>query len=297
MEGGIQMNRNRWLIVIAVALMLSAGLTYLIFRVVQKRLRPPEETKRIVVAAQKLSLGKSITEEDVKMADWPKSIPLEGSFNSLETVLERGVISTIYPNEPILDVKLAPREGGAGLPSVIPDGMRALSLKVDSVIGVAGFVLPGTRVDVVLTGTPPNAKEGVVSRIVLENIQVLTAGQQVEQDAKGQPVNVSVVTLLVTPEQAQEMVLMGSDRVQLLLRNPLDTEIIDPEAVARERLFVPDKKAKPETETLKKSVQPKRRIVVAPTPKPEPKPEPRITTIEMIRGNSKENLNFTEKAQ
>lgn len=290
------MNRNRWLVVIAIALVLSAGLTALIFRVVKQRLKPPEETAKIVVAAQKLSLGMRLSKDDVKLADWPKSIPLEGGFSDLEAVVDRGVITTIFPNEPVIDAKLAPREAGAGLTTIIPDGMRALSVKVDNVIGVAGFVLPGTRVDVVLTGTPPN-KEDVVSRIVLENVQVLTAGTNVEQDINGKPQNVSVVTLLVTPEQAQELVLAGLDRIQLALRNPLDTEEMDPVAANRDALFIPGKQTKSEPEPVKKSIQPRRPPVAAAAPPPPPKPEPRVMSIEMIRGNSKETLDFTEEAE
>ena len=286
------MNRNKWLVVLAVALVLSTGLTYTIFRIVKQRLQPPKETNRIVVAAQKLSLGKRITEEDIKLADWPKSIPLEGSFQDLETVIDRGVVSTIYPNEPVIDAKLAPREGGSGLPTIIPDGMRAVSVKVNNVIGVAGFVLPGTRVDVVLTGTPPNSRSEV-SRIVLENVQVLTAGTNVEQDVNGKPENVSVVTLLVTPEQAQKLILAGLDRIQLALRNPLDTEEKDLEASERAALFVPQEKAK-KAPTVKRSVKPRPTPVV--TPKPPPPPENRVTSIEMISGTDKKTVTFTEKA-
>ena len=287
------MNRNRWMVVIAVALVLSAGLTYLIIRVLNKSLQPPEENTKIVVAAQKLPLGKRITEQDIKLADWPKSFPLEGSFQNIETVIDRGVVATIYPNEPIIDAKLAPREGGAGLPAVIPDGMRAVSVKVDSVIGVAGFVLPGTRVDVILTGKPSD--KNPESRIILENVQVLTAGTNVEQDANGKPQDVPVVTLLVTPEQAQKLALAGMDRIQLALRNPLDTEEKDPKAVDRASLFLPEKpETKPAT-AVKKSVRPKPVRVAAPPPAP-PKPEPAVRSIEMISGNEKETLKFTEPA-
>jgi pilus assembly protein CpaB len=290
------MNRNRWLVVIAVALVMSVGLTYLIFRIVEKRLQPPEETTKIVVAAKPLSLGNRITKEDVKLADWPKSLPLEGSFGSIETVIDRGIVSSIVPNEPIIDAKLAPREGGAGLQAIIPDGMRAVSVSVNSVKGVAGFVLPGTKVDVILTGTPPQGG-GVVSRIVLENVQVVTAGPIVTQDVNGQPQNVSVVTLLVTPEQAQELVLAGRDNIQLALRNALDTEEIDPEASERDELFVPQKKAKPKTPAVKSSVRPKPRPAVVSTPPPPPKPEYRVIPFELYEGPSKKTLEFKERVQ
>jgi pilus assembly protein CpaB len=288
------MNRNRWLVVIAVALVMSIGLTYLIFRIVQKRLQPREETTKIVIATQKLSLGQRITEEDIRLGDWPLSIPIEGSFGDLETVIDRGVTSTIYPGDPITDARLAPREGGAGLPTVIPDGMRAVGVAVNNVISVAGFVLPGNRVDVIVTGTPPNGS-GVVSRIFLENVEVLTAGQSVTQDVNGQPQNFSVVNLLVTPEQAQELVLAGRDSIQLSLRPALDTEEIDPEASKREELFVPQKKAKPKTAAVKSPVKPRPRPVVTPPLQPQPKPEIRVTSIEMIQGDTKKTLEFRER--
>ena len=290
------MNRNKWLIVIAVALALSLALTFLIIGIVKKRLQPPELTAKVVVAAKNLSVGMTITDGDVKLADWPKSYPLEGSFGDLEPVLGRGVVTSIYPNEPVLDAKLAPREAGTGLPSMIPDGMRAVSVKTNDVIGVAGFVLPGTRVDVILIGKPVD--NGVAaSRIILENVQVVTAGTNVEQDANGRPQNVSVVTLLVSPEQAQKLALAGSDKIQLALRNPLDTEEKDPAAVDRPSLYVTEKQKTNETTTVKKSVRPRPTTpVAAPKQQPPSKPEPVVRSVEVIGGNEKETLKFTEPA-
>lgn len=291
------MNRSRWLAVIVVALVLSAGLTFLIFRIVKKRLQPPEETTKIVVAAEKMERGSPITEENVKLADWPTSSPVEASFQSLDEVMGRGVQATIYPGDPITDLKLVPREGGTGLTSLIPDRMRAQAVKVDSVIGVAGFVQPGDHVDVVLTGTPPKGGQGMVARIAVENIEVLSVGQQIEQDAAGKPVNVPVVTLSVTPEQAQEIALAGIDKIQLILRNRFDKEEIDPVATEREELYEPEKESKPKAPSVKRSVQPAPAPPkIASTP-PKPKPEVVPFEMEIYKGTNKEIRNFNEKTE
>ncbi|MDM7997852.1 MAG: Flp pilus assembly protein CpaB, partial [Acidobacteriota bacterium] len=154
------MNRNRMLVLAIVALMLSGGVTYLAYRVLQARIQPPQVTTQIVVAAKKLDLGYRITKDDVKLAEWPKSTPLEGSLDKIELAVDRGTITSLLPNEPILESKLAPKGAGAGLMTMIPEGMRALSIQVNSVIGVAGFVLPGSRVDLVLTAVPPKDVRG-----------------------------------------------------------------------------------------------------------------------------------------
>ena len=124
----------------------------------------------------------------------------------------------------MLNAKLASKEAGSGLPPVIPEGMRAVSVRVNEVIGVAGYVLPGTRVDVVATASPTTQPVDTTSKVVLANVQVLTAGTRMEQDQeKGKPVQVTVVTLLVTPEQAELLALASTEgKIQLALRNPLD---------------------------------------------------------------------------
>jgi len=289
------MNRNKWAVLVIIALVLSIGLTLALVRITGGNGPEPEETLKIVVAAEKLQLGQRLTERDLRLADWPKSARLEGSFTDIKDVLDRGVIVTLYPNEPVIEAKLAPKDAGAGLPVAIPDGMRAVSVKTNSVIGVAGFVLPGTRVDVIMTGKL-EGRDTSASRIILENIQVLTAGTNIEQDANGKPQDVAVVTLLVSPEQAQELALAGHEHIQLALRNPLDSGEKDLTAVERASLFRPAKPAPapaPAPKPAAKVVQPK----PAPAPvavAPPPKPEPVVVTVELISGNSKATLNFEE---
>ncbi|MGA2264133.1 MAG: Flp pilus assembly protein CpaB [Acidobacteriota bacterium] len=292
------MNRNRMLILGVFALMLSALVTYFVYQSVQRRLQPPEPTTQIVVASQRLALGMRLTEGNVRLASWPKSMTLEGTFTDPKDVVGRGVIVGILTNEPILDSKLAPKEGGAGLTSVIPDGKRAVSLKVDDVIGVAGFVLPGTHVDVIMTGAPKSGDD-VTSKTILENAQVLAAGQNVQQDANGKPQTVQVVTLLVSPEQAQDLALAAvGEHIQLALRNPLDSEQKEPAAVKRTSLFDRGGKALPAAPEKpaarpRAPAKPKPEVpVVAPPVAPPP---PRVLAVELFQGKAKETVTFPEK--
>jgi pilus assembly protein CpaB len=150
-----------------------------------------------------------------------------GAFTSPGDLVGRGVIVPVSENEILLTSKLASSESGAGLPSMIPDGMRAVSVKVNDVVAVAGFVVPGTRVDVLLTGHPgtQGGPADVTTTTVLQNVQVLAAGQKMQRDPNGQPQNVPVITLLVSPEDAQKLTLATQEgRIQLALRNPLDLE-------------------------------------------------------------------------
>jgi pilus assembly protein CpaB len=129
----------------------------------------------------------------------------------------------VMTNEPFLPSKLAAKDAGAGLPPVIPEGQRALSVRVNDVVGVAGYVLPGTRVDVVATMNPTQQQTDITSKVILTNVQVVAAGTKIEQDEKNKPVQVAVVTLLVNPDEAEKLTLASTEgKIQLALRNPLD---------------------------------------------------------------------------
>ncbi len=182
-------------------------------------------TQPVVVAAVDLTLGTALKKEDLTTLNFPEGTAPEGSFSKPDELLERGLIVPVVKNEPILAAKLAPKEAGAGLPPVIPEGMRAVSVRVNEVVGVAGYVLPGTRVDVVATASPTSDTAQMTSKVVLSNMQVLTAGTRLEQDQKdGKPMQVTVVTLLVTPEQSERLALASTEgKIHLALRNPLDT--------------------------------------------------------------------------
>src|SRR4030095_12315817 len=147
------MNRSRMFILAAVAFAVAIGVTAFTYRALQNRLQPKDDMTEIVVAAANVSLGARLTEADLRMAPWPRAVPLQGSFQKISDVVGRGVITPMIANEPVLDSKLAASGSGGGLMAAIPEGMRAVGVKVNDVIGVAGFVLPGSRVAVVLDGS------------------------------------------------------------------------------------------------------------------------------------------------
>jgi pilus assembly protein CpaB len=141
-------------------------------------------------------------------------------------------------NAPILEADLAERGSGAGMPIIFPEGMRAVSVRVDEIVGVAGFVVPRTRVDVMLTMKPPQGSEQTYTQIILQNLQVLAAGQTVQKNEKGEPMLVSVVTLMVTPEQGEKLVLAGAQgKIQLALRNMVDVEEVRTAGIGDARLL------------------------------------------------------------
>ena len=164
--------------------------------------------------------------EDLSTLDWPASAVPEGSFEDPAAIVDRGLIVSVVRNEPILPAKLASKEAGSGLPPIIAKGKRALSVRVNEVIGVAGYVLPGTHVDVIATANPTSRSEDITTKVVLSNVEVLAAGTRLEQDTPdGKPMQVTVVTLLVTPDESERLTLASTEgKIQLALRNPLDTE-------------------------------------------------------------------------
>ena len=217
--------RNRIFAVLAIAVLAGGGLAYGTYNLMQnqpvKTVASP--TQPVVVAAADLSLGSELKKEDLTVVSFPAGQVPDGTFAKPQDIVGRGLIVPVVKNEPILSAKLASKEAGAGLPPVIPEGMRAVSVRVNEVVGVAGYVLPGTRVDVVATQSPTNSPVDTTSKVVLANVQVLTAGMRMEQEEKGKPVQVTVVTLLVTPEQAERLALASTEgKIQLALRNPLD---------------------------------------------------------------------------
>ncbi|MFN0106687.1 MAG: Flp pilus assembly protein CpaB [Bryobacteraceae bacterium] len=181
-----------------------------------------KEVKDVVVAAKPLGIGGSIKPGDVKVSKVPLDQFPKGAFSKVEEVMDRPVVSNILLDEPIIVGRLGERGSGQGIAPIIPVGMRAVTVRVTEVVGVAGFVLPGMRVDVLVTGRPPDSSD-TVTRTVLQNIVVLSAGQTYQPDARGQAINANTVTLLVSPDQAELLTLAGNEgRIQLVLRNGSD---------------------------------------------------------------------------
>ncbi len=223
------MNR-RFIPVLLFALVVSAAASFLVYHLVLTHVQAagskPVPKQKLLVASHNLEVGALIQQSDLKWMQSADSIP-EGAINDMQQATGRGVISTIYEGEPIASARLAAKGAGAGLAAMIPVGERAVALKVDQVVGLAGFVVPGMRVDVIIAGNASSAPgaEGVLSRTVLQNIEVLSAGQKIEKSTDGKPEEAQVVNLLVTPDQAEILSLASNEtKVQLVLRNPLDTQ-------------------------------------------------------------------------
>jgi len=220
----------------------------------------------------------------VKAVSWPADSQVPGSFSDSQKVLDRGAIDSIALNEPLTESKLAAVGAGAGLPPTIPPGMRAISVRVNEVIGVAGFVVPGTRVDVLVT--LEGRGEGVesVARVVVSNIQVLTAGTRFDQEKArqdGRPIPTSVVTLLVSPEDAERIALVSAEgRITLTLRNPLDTLPTETHGIRMAGLMG----MQPAPPVSEKPPAVRRAPAQAAAPAPRPPDPPKPYTVEAIRG-------------
>ena len=185
----------------------------------------PLDLKDIVVAAKPLTVGGTIKPGDIKIVKVTATQFPRGAFSKVEEVMDRPLMSNILLDEPIQEGRLAARGSGLGIAPIIPVGMRAVTVRVTEVVGVAGFVLPGMRVDILLTGKAPESVD-TVTTTVLQNITVLSAGQTYQPDAKGQAINASTVTLLVSPDQAETLTLASQEgRIQLVLRNGSDHNI------------------------------------------------------------------------
>lgn len=232
------MNRNRLIVGLVVAVVLAFLVSSFVYQKFKQAsaVIPAVAMKQIVVASAPLQLGTRLDPTKLRVISWPGNEPMAGSFSRVEDCTNRALITPVSENEPILESKLASVQSGAGLPATIPEGMRALSVAVNDVVAVAGFVIPGTMVDVLVTGQA--AGGGNITRTILENVRVLAAGQKIEQDRDGKPQPVPVITLLVTPEDASKLTMASTEgKIQLALRNTIDTKTVSPPPVLQAALF------------------------------------------------------------
>lgn len=235
------MRRKRTLLVLLLALISGAVAAFSALRYLQNRPTPliaanTADTRPVVVAAREVALGQTLSEDDVRVIDWPADALPGGIHTATSEVVGRTVVDDLDTNEPILAAKLA--EGGLyGMVPLIPEGMRAVSVSVDQVVAVAGYVTPRTRVDVILIMEQPGSSE-TRSKVILENLTVLAANQVITENEEGQPIVSSVVTVLVTPEQAEKITLADTQgTLRLALRNTLDLEPHETEGERESRLF------------------------------------------------------------
>ncbi|HKN32020.1 MAG TPA: Flp pilus assembly protein CpaB [Terriglobales bacterium] len=279
------MNRSRLLLIGLVAVALGGLLSFSVYRTLQARTASPRQVGvDVVVAATDIQVGAKIEDRDVKIVKLPAEDLPANVFRGKTHVVGRGVVLPVSKGEFILPNKLAAENAGSGMPALIPPGMRAVSVRVNEVVSVAGFVMPGTRVDVLLTGNPLGSSESQTTT-VLENIAVLAAGQKLERNTAGEPQTVPVITLLVSPEDAQKLTLASQEgKIQLALRNPLDTIQQRLPSVRNTNLYTG--LAPAPTPAVMKAPKIRR------APTNQPPPAPPVYSIEVIRGPKKDTVKF-----
>ena len=277
------MARIRILMVLVLALTAGGVLALGTYNYVQ---RSPVQaaslpTKQVVVAAADMDIGAEVRREDLRVIEWPANSIPSNAISNPEEVIGRGLVMPVIENEPILPMKLASKDAGSGLPPVIPPGQRAVSVRVNEVIGVAGYVTPGTRVDVVATVSPTQNQQDMTSKVILTDVAVLAAGTKIERDTeKDKPVAVNVVTLLVSPDESERLTLAANEgKIQLALRNPLDKESPKTLGIKPAALLGTAAPARPLPRALPSKGAPEKVAAAAPAPEP--------TTVEIIRGDKR----------
>jgi len=286
--------KKRLIGVLAFALAVSAGAAFVLYQLIASRMTvgassAKPATIKVLVASRDLQAGALVQERDIRTEDY--LTPPPGALLKKEDIVNRGVTAPIHEAAPYYETSLAPKGAGAGFAATIPTGMRAFAVHVNEVVGVAGFAIAGMRVDVLVSGTPPGAQESVsvgpVTRTLLQNIQVLSAGQNYQKDAEGKPVLVQVVNLLVSPEQAEILTLATQQTIQLVLRNPADSVIVSTPGASTLNLFAGGKIRVPHLEAEQRAPVNAPAVISAP-------PKPRTITMEVFQGGKRVESTFQD---
>jgi pilus assembly protein CpaB len=274
------------------ALLLALGASYFVYRQLSNAAPVEAQGQAVIIAAADLPIGTPLSEEDLEISTWPVDALPAGTAMDKEALIGRPLIYPVFKGEPILTTKLAREGSGAGLSAVIGEGMRAVSIRVDEVVAVAGFVVPGTHVDIMLTGNPGEGQERL-TQTILEDVVVLAAGQSIQPDAEGKPQSVNVVTFLCTPDDAAMVVLAASEgRIQLVLRNGVEQE--SDEELAKDDHLPSIKRRELFGYT---AAAPQRRAAPRAAPAPIEPPAPEPVSIMMIRGTQVSNIELEADEQ
>jgi pilus assembly protein CpaB len=298
------MRNKRFLVVLVGALVFGLLAAVSVSRYLSSNQALAKSLNKVAVAKVAIPLGTKIIPEQIMLVQFPKESMPDGTFDNLEKLAGRVAVVNIAAREPITESRLASHGTAAGLSAVIPEGYRAMTVKVDDVVGISGFIMPGTLVDVVVVITPEESTNGrgPISKIVLQNIKVLANGQNIDKPENERDANsVKAVTLQVTPEEAEKLALASSEgRLQLVMRNSIDQDDEETKGVNKQTLLGGDRATPiPEPGSLK-SEQPKaeskprpvqRKVNTEPEAKPAAPPAPR-TSVEVIEGAKKRNVDF-----
>jgi pilus assembly protein CpaB len=280
------MNRTRLLMIGGLALALGAFVAFAVYRTLQvKTAAGNEPNVQVMVAADDVQVGSKLEDKELRLAKFALASVPPGAYLSKTKLLGRGVVQPIARGEFILPSKLAGENAGSGLPALIPPGMRAVSVRVNEVVAVAGFATPGTRVDVLLTGNPTGGANKQTTT-VLENVAVLASGKSMERNSAGEAQTAPVITLLVSPDDAQKLTLASSEgRIQLALRNPLDTRDQSLDSTKEMTLY---RGAAPPPVPKATGVRKIPVSVVLPPP---------VYSVEMIKGDKRETKKFDKDSE
>ena len=257
------------------AALLSLGIAFFFSKKLSMR-RAHAATTQIVTTTGELPSGITLAAKDVTLVDWPSDFPLQGSYSKAEDVIGHPLLNALGSKEPILKRNLGLEGSGIGLSGRIPPGMRATAVRSNEIVGVAGFLYPGSHVDVLVTYTPPGGNNIPVTETVLQDVEVLTAGQTTEPDPQGKPQTVNVVTLLLNPEDSQRLQLASMQGgIQFVLRSGVDQKSVNLKPTRLDQLVASEKPpvvVPPPTKKAPKRIEPSR---------------PTIYVLEVIQGTKR----------
>lgn len=275
------MKSVRALVMIGISIVVALAAVWLAARWVSREVAM--STTKVVVAAQDIPIGSALTAQTIRATDWPAASVPAGSVSDPAKVTDRVVIVGLQKDEPILLAKLAPEGAKAGLSAIVGKGKRAVTVKVNEVVGVAGFALPGNYVDVMVNtqeeGTRGADKDNSLSKIVLERVLVLAVAQETSTDVN-RPKVVSAVTLELTPEEAEKLDLARSvGTLSLVLRNQIDQEPVRTAGATKAKLLALSAEPPRAKEVAATPAQPVKAAKRAPAPAPKPAAERRCVVV------------------
>ncbi len=301
------MRNKRFLVVLAGALVFGLLAAVTVSRYLSSAQAYSKDLRQVAVAKVAIPVGTKIVADQVQVVPFPKESTPDGAFESAEKLNGRVAVTNINPREPITEARLAPEGTAGGLSAVIPEGYRAMTVKVDDVVGISGFVQPGTLVDVVVVINPEEGYKGAqgpISKIVLQNIKVLANGQNIDKPESEREANsVKAVTLQVTPEQAEKLALAATEgKLQLVMRSSLDQGDEETPGVSKRGLLNGDvavpqpepgslKSERPAAESKPRRVRPRVEQKAAPAAS-TPAPQAPKASVEMIEGAKKRSVDF-----